>query len=186
MESRGYSCHPTAEVSSEAKVGPGTKVWKNAQIREGVSIGANCTVSKDVYVDKGVTIGNNCKIENGVSVFNGVTIDDEVFVGPNATFTNDFRPRALSGDWVVTPTRVERGASIGANATIVCGVTIGEYAMVGAGAVVTRDVPAHGLVYGNPAQLRGYVCKCGAPLPKRRNRGVVTCPECGEKVDLGG
>ncbi len=186
MEDRGYYCHPTAQVSPEAKVGPGTKVWQNAQIREGASIGANCIVSKDVYVDQDVTVGDNCKIENGVSVFHGVRIDEKVFVGPNATFTNDLRPRAFARNWVVTPTIVKKGASIGANATLVCGVIIGEYAMVGAGAVVTMDVPAHGLVYGNPARLRGYVCQCGAPLQKQGDTGVVTCRECGEKVDLGG
>jgi acetyltransferase-like isoleucine patch superfamily enzyme len=153
--------HPTAVVDPGASIGAGTRVWVNVQVREGAQVGENCILSKDVYVDHDVIIGSGCKIQNGVSVYNGVTIEDEVFVGPNACFTNDRVPRANNPDWKVTPTRVRRGASIGANATIVCGVDIGEYAMVAAGSVVTKDVPAFALVMGNPARVVGRVDEAG-------------------------
>jgi acetyltransferase-like isoleucine patch superfamily enzyme len=121
-----------------------------------------CTIGKDVFVDAGATVGDRCKLQNGASVFSGVTLEDEVFVGPNAVFTNDLRPRAVSPSWQVVPTVVRTGASIGANATIVCGTEIGHFAMIAAGAVVTRDVAAHELVMGNPARRSGWVCRCGA------------------------
>lgn len=144
--------HPTANVSDKSSIGQGTKVWINVQIREDVLIGAGCILSKDVYVDHAVKIGDRCKIQNSVSVYNGVEIGDDVFVGPNACFTNDKVPRAFNADWSITPTFVHNGASIGANATIVCGITIGEYAMVAAGSVVTKDVAPYTLVMGNPAR----------------------------------
>ncbi|MFM7403846.1 MAG: acyltransferase [Erythrobacter sp.] len=145
--------HQSAEVSEKAILGSNTKIWINVQIREGARIGESCILSKDVYIDHSVTIGNRCKIQNGVSIYSGVELGDDVFVGPNATFTNDKVPRAFNSDWKVTPTFVKRAASIGANATIVCGVTIGEFAMVAAGSVVTRDVPPFTLVMGNPARV---------------------------------
>lgn len=153
--------HPTANVHSCASIGGGTKVWINVQIREDAVIGNNCIISKDVYVDHAVNIGHNCKIQNSVSVYNGVTIRDDVFVGPNVAFTNDKVPRAFNAEWKITPTLVERGASIGANATIICGITIGEYAMVAAGSVVTRDVPPFTLVMGNPARPISKLDKVG-------------------------
>lgn len=153
--------HDTAEVSEHAVIGEGTKIWNHAQVRENCTIGANTNISKNCYVDFGVTIGSKVKLQNNVSIFNGVTIEDEVFLGPYVAFTNDFRPRATSADWQVTPTLVEKGASLGANCTIVCGTTIGRYAMVAAGAVVTRSVPAHVLVAGNPAKPIAYVYKDG-------------------------
>jgi acetyltransferase-like isoleucine patch superfamily enzyme len=159
--SEAASIHPTAVVDPGASIGAGTRVWVNVQVREGAQVGENCILSKDVYVDHDVIIGSGCKIQNGVSVYNGVTIEDEVFVGPNACFTNDRVPRANNPDWKVTPTRVRRSASIGANATIVCGVDIGEYAMVAAGSVVTKDVPAFALVMGNPARVVGRVDEAG-------------------------
>ncbi|MDI9616647.1 MAG: acyltransferase [Methanothrix sp.] len=179
-----YRKHPTAVVES-ADIGDGTSIWHFAHIREGARIGRNCNIGKSVYIDRDVRIGDNVKIQNFVSVYHGVDIGDDVFIGPSAVFTNDLYPRAFiwSEDRVV-PTKVCRGASIGANATIVCGITIGEYAMVGAGSVVTDDVPPHGLVYGNPAVLRGYVCRCGRPLKRLlRDDGVkeYLC-ECGETV----
>lgn len=156
--------HPSANVSNAANIGDGSKVWINVQIREHAEIGVNCIISKDVYIDHAVKIGNNCKIQNSVSVYNGVTIQDDVFVGPNVAFTNDKVPRAFNADWKITPTIVEKGVSIGANSTIVCGITIGRYAMVAAGSVVTKSVPNHALVLGNPAQVAGYVCRCGSRL----------------------
>ena len=150
--SDGTFIHPSATVSDQAQIGEGTKIWINVQVREGARIGRNCILSKDVYVDHAVSIGDGCKVQNSVSVYNGVTIEDEVFVGPNACFTNDKVPRAQNPEWKVVPTLVRKGASIGANATIVCGTVIGEYAMVAAGSVVTRDVPAYTLVMGNPAR----------------------------------
>lgn len=149
--------HPTSIIDPNAEVGEGSKVWVNVQIRERARIGRECILSKDVYIDHGVVIGDRCKIQNSVSIYNGVSIGDEVFVGPNACFTNDRVPRAVNPDWIVVPTVIERGASIGANATIVCGIRIGEYAMVGAGAVVTRDVEPFSLVVGNPAKKIGRV-----------------------------
>lgn len=153
--------HPTAHVAAKSQIGEGTKVWINVQIRENASIGDHCILSKDVYVDHGVSIGHRCKIQNSVSVYNGVTLGDDVFIGPNVTFTNDRVPRAFNPDWKITPTRIDNGASIGANSTIVCGVSVGEYAMVAAGSVVTRDVPPYTLVMGNPARAAGKIDKMG-------------------------
>ena len=153
--------HETANVSTDARIGVGTQIWINAQIRENSVIGDNCIISKDTYIDAQVRIGNNCKIQNSVSVYQGVTLEDAVFVGPNACFTNDKVPRAFDPDWQITPTYVKKGVSIGANATIICGITIGEYAMVAAGSVVTKDVEPYSLVMGNPARHYSYVDKMG-------------------------
>jgi len=154
--------HPSAHVDESAEIGEGTKIWINVQVREGVSIGRNCIISKDVYLDHAISIGDNCKVQNSVSIYAGVEIGDDVFVGPNACFTNDKVPRAFNADWKITPTRVCRGASIGANATIVCGTVLGEYCMIAAGAVVTKDVPPHALMIGNPARCVGYVNQDGS------------------------
>lgn len=180
--------HPSAEVAEGSVIGPGTSVWNNAQIREGARVGKYCNIGKDVYIDAGVIIGDRVKIQNGVSVYRGVTVADDVFLGPHMTFTNDLYPRAFHTDWQITETQVKRGASIGANATIVCGHSIGEYAMVAAGSVVTRDVPDYGLFMGNPARLRGYVCRCGHRLIEcthgEHPTGTYTCPQCGESIAL--
>ena len=157
----GVFIHSTASVDDRAEIGTGTKIWINVQVREGARIGRDCILSKDVYVDHEVVIGDECKVQNSVSVYKGVTIEDGVFVGPNASFTNDKVPRAQNPDWTITPTLVRRGASIGANATIVCGITIGEYAMIAAGSVVTKDVPDFALVMGNPARIVGRVDEAG-------------------------
>jgi acetyltransferase-like isoleucine patch superfamily enzyme len=153
--------HPSADVETGAQVGAGTKIWHIAHVRSTAKIGAGCVIGRNVYVDADVVVGNLVKIQNNVSVYHGVTIEDEVFVGPCAVFTNDLRPRAQNADWQVTPTLVRRGSSIGANATIVCGHEIGEYAMVAAGSVVTRDVRPHQLVAGNPARHLGWVDQAG-------------------------
>tara|TARA_B100000212_G_scaffold340234_1_gene320355 strand:+ start:2234 stop:2740 length:507 start_codon:yes stop_codon:yes gene_type:complete len=153
--------HEYAHVSPTAKIGKGSKIWINAQIREDSIIGRNCTISKDVYIDLNVHIGNNCKIQNGVSIFCGVHLEDDVFVGPNACFTNDKIPRAFSTDWEIFSTKVCKGASIGANSTILCGLTVGEYSMIGAGSVVTKDVPPYTLVLGSPARIISKIDKYG-------------------------
>ena len=191
----GIRIHPTAEVSDKAQIGEGSSVWHHAQVREGVKIGSNCIIGKGVYVDAGVPIGDNVKIQNYVSVYHGVVIEDGVFVGPHVCFTNDMRPRAVNpngslkaaDDWVLSETCIKKGAALGANSTIRCGITIGEWAMVGSGSVVTRDVPAHGLVYGNPAHLHGFVCACGEiAAPDGQNGEIVTlkCPKCGRTFEV--
>ncbi|MCD6429546.1 N-acetyltransferase [bacterium] len=179
--------HPTAVVESK-KIDDGTKIWHFAHIREDAVVGKNCIIGKGVYIDTDVRIGNNCKIQNFVSVYRGVEIEDDVFVGPSATFTNDMIPRAfIWSDEKIVKTFVKKGASIGANATIVCGNTIGKYAMVGAGSVVTKDVPDFGLVYGNPATLRGFVCECGKKLKKIikeiEDEVIFKC-ECGKEIKI--
>jgi acetyltransferase-like isoleucine patch superfamily enzyme len=166
--------HESAHVSPAANIGNGTKIWINSQVREYAVIGENCITSKDTYIDEHVVIGKRVKIQNGVSVYHGVTIEDDVFVGPNVTFTNDHVPRAFNASWKISQTIVRKGASIGANATIVCGITVGEYAMIGAGSVVVKNVAPYTLVVGNPARQIGYVCKCGARL----SSGEV-CNQCG-------
>ncbi len=180
--------HPTAEVAPDAIVGPGTSIWNQAQVREGARIGAGCIIGKNVYVDAGVMIGDRCKVQNNVSLFHGVTVEDGVFVGPHVCFTNDRVPRAITtdgslktdADWEVTPILVRRGAAIGANSTILPGVTIGRWAMVGAGSVVTRDVVDHELVGGNPARRLGGACPCGQPLRDVEGSSFRgPCPRCG-------
>jgi acetyltransferase-like isoleucine patch superfamily enzyme len=182
--------HPTADIESGAQVGETTRIWHHCHVRTGAVIGENCNLGYGVYVDAGVHIGDNCKLQNRVSVYHGVMIEDGVFVGPHATFTNDKLPRAIrpdgtlrtEDDWTVSPTHVMSGASIGAGAVILPGVTIGWWAMVGAGAVVTRDVPDHGLVTGNPAYLTGYVCQCGHPLQDMGD--FWRCTQCGREHAL--
>jgi acetyltransferase-like isoleucine patch superfamily enzyme len=183
----GIKIHPTAEVSDLAEVGAGTSIWNQAQIRENASVGENCVLAKDVYVAENVQIGNNVKTQNGVSIYMGVTIEDDVFLGPHMTFTNDRFPRSFIKDYKVYPTLVKKGASIGANATVICGTTIGEYAMIGAGAVVTKDVPSHALVVGNPGHVIGFVCRCGRRLieVEEKNQGILmACEECSEKLTI--
>jgi len=198
MANKPYFAHPSSNISDAAQIGPGTKIWQQCQIREETTLGASCILGKGVYIDARVKIGNQVKIQNGVSIYEGVTLEDGVFCGPHCVFTNDLHPRGINpdgslkspDDWEITPTLVRSGASIGANAAIVCGITIGHWAMIGTGAVVTHDVPDYGLVYGNPAQLFGFVCPCGHKLawwPKRdMEEGPITmtCPECSAKVKI--
>lgn len=187
--------HPSAQVSPEAVIGSGTSIWQNVQVREDVTIGSNCILGKDSYIDSGVRIGNNVKIQNGVSIYRGVVIEDGVFCGPDCTFTNDRHPRAINpdgtlkdiADWEVTPTTIKYGASLGANCTIVCGVTIGRWALVAAGATVTRDIPDHVMVKGNPARKSGYVCTCGSRLHRvieSANKISGRCSGCSLQVEF--
>jgi acetyltransferase-like isoleucine patch superfamily enzyme len=180
------SIHPTADVSPSAEIGPGTRVWHQAQIRERVRIGANCIVSKGVYIDFDVQVGDNVKIQNGAFLYHGCTIEEGVFVGPGVCFTNDRRPRAINpdgtlkgtDDWEVGRTLVRYGAAVGCGAIVLPGVTVGRFAMVGAGAVVSKDVPDHGLVLGTPARLVGFVCACGEKLPAFAPATRVSCQRC--------
>lgn len=195
---RRFFAHHTSDVSTQASIGENTKIWQYCQIREYAVIGHDCILGKGVYIDTRVRIGNNVKIQNSVSIYEGVTLEDGVFCGPHCVFTNDYRPRALNPDgtlksaedWTITQTIVRVGASIGANATIVCGIIIGRWAMVGAGSVVTRDVPDYGLVYGNPARLQGFVCPCGEKLivaDQESDKSVVVsmvCPRCHARVGI--
>ena len=167
--------HPTAEVSPEARIGEGTRIWHQAQVREGVVIGDNCIVGKGVYIDFDVNVGSNVKIQNGAMLYHGLTVEDGVFIGPQACMTNDEYPRAITpdgqpkgnDDWTVGPIVIRYGASIGACSVILPNVMVGRFALVAAGAVVTRSVPDHGLVVGVPARLVGYACRCGHPLERR-------------------
>lgn len=153
--------HPTAIVEAGAQIGDGSNIWHHAHVRAGAVVGNDCNLGKNVYVDAGAAVGSGVKIQNNVSVYAGVTIEDDVFVGPSAVFTNDRYPRAFVDDFDVVTTLIRRGGSIGANATIVCGTTVGRYATVAAGSVVTRDVGDHRLVVGNPARPQGWMCRCG-------------------------
>ena len=177
----GPLIHPTAEVSRKAAVGDGTRLWHYVQVREGARVGQDCILGKAVYIDKNVVVGDRCKIQNRATLYDGVEIGSDVFIGPHVCFMNDLYPRADSSDWTIVETQVEDGASIGANATILCGVRIGHHSMVGAGAVVTRDVPDHALVVGNPAEVTGYVCDCGNPI-----LGDSPCTRCGRIINLKG
>lgn len=172
--------HETAVVEPNVHIGPGTRIWHHAHLRTGAAIGAGCNLGKNVFVDTGVAIGDRVKIQNNVSVYQGVHLDDEVFVGPSAVFTNDRFPRAVAPDWELVETYVRRGASIGANATLMCGIEVGEWATVAAGAVVTRSVAPHELVAGNPARRLGWVCRCGRVLARTASElPASTCSACG-------
>lgn len=179
-KNRDYFVHETAIIDSGVSIGKGTKIWHFTHVLGGTTIGENCTVGQNCMIGPDVYIGNRCKIQNNVSVYKGVTLEDDVFCGPSCVFTNDYIPRAfISTQRGFRETLVRRGASIGANATIVCGVVIGKYAMVGAGAVVTSDVKDYALVVGVPAVQIGWVCKCGAKLLADNEDGFYHCPLCG-------
>lgn len=180
----GTFVHPQALVETK-RIGTGTRVWAFAHVMKGASIGRDCNVGDHAFIEAGAKVGHGVTIKNGVTIWEGVTVEDQAFLGPCVVFTNDLRPRSprargaktryASKDWLVK-TRVGLGASLGANATVVCGVRIGRYAMVGAGAVVTTDVPAHALWLGVPGRLAGYVCECGASLTFRQE--AARCPSC--------
>ena len=181
--------HETAEVSEEAEIGPGTRIWHWVHVRAGARVGARCVLGQNVYVAPAARLGDGVRVQNNVSIYDGVVLEDFVFCGPSVVFTNVRTPRSeFPRRDAFVPTRVGRGASLGANATVICGVNVGAYAMVGAGAVVTRDVAPHGLILGVPGRRVGWVCRCGVPLeeapgedsgPKNPDEAtVLCCPGC--------
>jgi len=187
MPHDGVTIHPTAEISDEASIGAGTKIWRHSQVLSGAKIGADCTIGHNCTVFAKAVMGDRVKLEANVDVWDLVTLEDRVFVGPSVVFTNDPNPRSreVSNRDGWKPTMVRQGAAIGANATVVCGVTIGPWAMIGAGAVVTKDVPAYALVAGVPAKRIGWVCACGARLDLETT-AQTACPECGSAYLLTG
>jgi acetyltransferase-like isoleucine patch superfamily enzyme len=164
--------HGSADIEPDVEIGPRTSVWHRAQVRTGARIGADCVIGRDAFIDEGVTLGDRVKVQNLALVYHGVTVEDGVFIGPNAILTNDRHPRAITAsgelarpdDWTVSPILVRHGASVGAGAVVVAGTTVGRFATIGAGGIVTRDVTDHALVAGSPARLIGWVCACGARL----------------------
>lgn len=182
MEDKDYFVHESAYVEEPVRIGRDTKIWHFSHVMAGAEIGENCSLGQNVFVAKNVKIGNNVKIQNNVSIYEGVVLEDYVFCGPSCVFTNIKTPRSAfprnrSEDYI--PTVVKRGATIGANATIVCGITIGEWAFVAAGAVVTKDVPPYALVAGVPAHIIGWACRCGLRLKFEGERAV--CSSCGRR-----
>ena len=172
--------HETAYVADTAVIGDETSVWQNCIIQDDVVIGSNCNIGANVFIEKGVTIGSGVKVKNNIAIYSGVKIADEVFLGPNCVFTNVINPRAfINRKHEFKETIVAKGATIGANATVVCGHNIGKYAMIGAGTVVTHDVGDYCLVVGNPDRMLGYVCECGCRLDEQLN-----CHECGKEYEL--
>ncbi len=171
-----FFVHESSYVDAGAEIGEGTKIWFFCHVLKGAKIGKGCNIGQNVMVDRDVVIGDRCKIQNNVSVYNGVTLEDEVFCGPSCVFTNVYNPRAfIERKHEFKQTLVKRGATIGANATIVCGVTIGRYAMIGAGAVVKRDVPDYAIVAGVPARQLGWTCKCGTSLNFSDSYAICVC-----------
>lgn len=171
-----------AIVEIGAQVGAGSSIWRHSHIRSEGVVGRDCMIGKNVYVDNGAVLGDRVTVQNNVSVYEGVTLEDDVFVGPSAVFTNDRYPRSRNREWVMVPTLVRAGASICANATLVCGVEIGSYAVVAAGAVVTKDVLAHEIVAGNPARRMGWACRCGRVASRDQEipSAEPVCTECAE------
>jgi UDP-2-acetamido-3-amino-2,3-dideoxy-glucuronate N-acetyltransferase len=194
-ERPGVAVHPTADVSDQAEVGAGTRIWHQAQVREGAVVGRDCVLGKGAFVDHHVRLGDRCKLQNGVYVYYGFTIEDGVFLGPGVMLLNDREPRAINpdgtlkseADWTLSEGTVRYGAALGGGVIVLPGVTVGRFAMVGSGAVVTRDVPDRGLVYGNPARLHGFVCDCGARLKAagEADGAVQTrCPACSRTATI--
>ncbi len=185
MSEKTVFAHETAVVDDGATIGEGTKIWHFCHIMPGAVIGRNCILGQNCNVDNGVVIGENVKVQNNVSIYTGVEIEDDVFLGPSCVLTNVTNPRSqVKRHSLYETTLLRRGATVGANATILCGVTIGRYAFVAAGAVVTRDVPDYALVLGNPARQKGWMSRHGHPLKDPDGGGVMTCPESGYRYRL--
>ncbi len=183
MKSEKYFFDRSSVIDPGAKVGSGTKIWHNCHLMKTAVVGKNCTIGQNCFVAG--KIGDGCKLQNNVNVYEGVELSDWVFCGPSMTFTNDINPRArYPKNGQFTPTSVEEGATLGANCTVVCGVRIGAKAFIGAGSVVTRDVPAYAIVYGNPAKVKGWMCECGVKLPEKFLETI--CPVCHRKYFLKG
>jgi UDP-2-acetamido-3-amino-2,3-dideoxy-glucuronate N-acetyltransferase len=179
-----YSAHPSAIIDENCEIGEATKIWHFSHIMSGCKIGKRCNIGQNVVVSPQVVLGDNVKVQNNVSIYTGVICEDDVFLGPSMVFTNVINPRsAIIRKDEYRKTIVRKGASIGANATIVCGNEIGQYAMIGAGAVITKEVPPYALVYGNPARQNGWVSEYGHKLNFDKD-GLATCPESGEKYAL--
>ena len=183
-----YSVHPSAIVDPGCTVGAGSKIWHFCHVTAGAVIGERCSLGQNVYIGPKVAIGNNVKIQNNVSVYEGVTLEDDVFCGPSMVFTNVTNPRShVSRKHEFKTTRVGRGASIGANATVVCGHDVGRYAFVAAGSVVTKNVPDYALLMGVPARISGWMCACGVRLPfAAKPEGQAACKECGKRYRATG
>lgn len=189
-----YFVHKTAIVEDGVKIGEGTKIWHLSQIRKGAKLGENCILGKNVFIDHNVEIGSNVKIQNNCSIFYRAFIEDGVFVGPHVCFTNDKNPRAinkigtlqLAEDWHISTIRVHKGATIGAGSVILPDIDIGEFALAGSGSVITKDIPAYGLVFGNPARLRGFVCRCGKKIEQilESDEAIVGKCACGLNVPI--
>ncbi len=175
--------HESSYVDEGAVIGDGTKIWHFSHVQAGARIGSGCVLGQNVNVGKGAVIGDNVKVQNNVSIYDGVTLEDDVFCGPSMVFTNVINPRShVSRKHEFRATLVRRGATLGANCTVICGVTIGRYAFVGASAVLTRDVPDHALVHGSPARQAGWVCRCGEKLEPPDGRAA--CKACGDRYTL--
>lgn len=184
MKEQAFYAHPMSLVDEGCEIGEGTRVWAGAHVMSGAKIGAGCNIGEHCFVEGGVTVGDHVTIKNNVALYAGAVVEDDVFLGPSCVFTNVINPRAfVSRKHEFLPTIVRKGASIGANATLVCGHTVGKYAFVGAGAVVSRDVPDYALVYGTPAKIHGYVCRCGCKLSFQED-GHAVCEQCGENYCL--
>ncbi len=180
---KNYFVHESSYVDDGCSIGEGTKIWHFSHIMKDCTIGKKCNIGQNVVISPGVVLGDGVKIQNNVSVYTGVVCEDGVFLGPSCVFTNVINPRAfIERKDEYRKTTVKKGASIGANATIVCGHDIGKYAFVGAGAVVTKDVPDYAMVYGTPARIQGYVCQCGAKL--HFSDGKAICPACEKKYTM--
>jgi len=183
MDEKKYFAHESSYIDEPCQIGEGTKIWHFSHIMKNSTIGKNCNIGQNVVISPEVILGNNVKIQNNVSVYTGVICEDDVFLGPSCVFTNVINPRSfIERKDEYKKTTIKKGASIGANATIVCGYNIGRYAFIGAGAVVTKDVPDHALAVGNPAKIIGYVCECGNKL--NNDKDNYTCQSCNKKYEM--